>query len=219
MYPMAADRLQGAWWARAESDYRFDFWTAFGWTIFSCGLYSYYVTYQLCRRMRDHNLRRLALLDAANELTWQRALAAGRAEELTPEFGRTAAHLGVLRRMTGDFRDPALWLVIVVLSGGIGLIVLYVLLDQDLVKHAAAEAAAEAELASLAATLGVALAALPTPVLKGQHNYAGRIVATFATCGVYAYFWLYDLMADSNRHFDRDWAWEDGFLPATAVAA
>ncbi len=217
--PPPAERLQHAWYRRAESDYRFDFWTAFGWTILSFGVYAYYVAYQLCRRMRDHNRRRLELLEAANELAWNRALAAGRADELAPAFQRTAAHLDVLRRLAGDFRDPAIWLVIVLLSSGIGLIVLYVLLDQDLVKHAQAEAAVEAELAALAHAFGANLAPLPAPVLKTNHSYGGRVAATIGTCGIYSYVWLFNLMEEGNRHFERDWAWEDAFAPVALPSA
>lgn len=216
MYAPAAERLRHAWYRRAETDYRFDFWTALGWTLLTFGIFSYYISYQLCRRMRDHNIRRLQLLEAANERAWARAVDAGRADELAPAFQRVAAHLDVLRRMTADFRDPALWLVIILLSSGIGLIVLHVLLDQDLVKHGAAEAATEAELAMIVSTLGGNLPPLPPPVVKGQHNYVGRVVAVFASCGLYGYWWLFDLMDDGNRHFARDWAWEDGFAPALA---
>lgn len=213
MYAPAAERLRAAWHRRAETDYRFDFWTALGWTLLTCGIFSYYIAYQLCRRSREHNMRRLQLLEAANEIAWARAVAAGRAEEMTPAFRRTAAHLDVLRRMTADFRDPALWLVIVIVSSGIGLIVLYVLLDQDLVKHAAAEAAAEAELAAIVTTLGGRVQPLPGPVVKAPHNYGGRIAAIFGSCGLYAYWWLFNLMDEGNRHFARDWAWEDAFVP------
>lgn len=184
--------------------------------MLSFGLFSYYIAYQLCRRMREHNMRRLQLLEAANERMWERAVAAGRGDELAPAFQRVAAHLDVLRRMTADFRDPALWLVLILVSSGIGLVVLYVLLDQDLVKHGAAEAAAEAELAALVEALGGQVPALPAPVVKAHHSYAGRIVATFATCGFYVYWWLFNLMDEGNRHFARDWAWEDAFVPTVA---
>lgn len=211
--PAPTERINGAWHRRAESDYRFDFWTALGWTLLSCGLFSYYVSYQLCRRMRDHNFRRLDLLDSANSLAWDRAVAAGRTEDLRPRFERTAGGLGVLRQMTTDFRDPAIWLVIILLSGGIGLIILYVLLDQDLVKHSAAEAAVEAELAAIWSDLGMSLPALPLAQPKANHRYALRVLAVFGTCGFYAYWWLFNMMMDGNHHFDRDWAWEDGFVP------
>ena len=64
----SVDRIRAAWQSRAESDYIFSFWTAFGWTLLTCGIFGFYVTYQLMRRSRDHNLRRVELLDAATAL-------------------------------------------------------------------------------------------------------------------------------------------------------
>lgn len=218
MYVAAPERLHDAWHRRSSTDYRFDFWTALGWTILSFGFFSYYIEYQLCRRMKEHNIRRLQLLEAANERLWQRAVEAGRDQELTPAFQRTSAQLAVLRRMTEDFRDPAIWLVIILLSSGVGMLVLHVLLDQDLVKHAHAEAGAEAELAAVAQALGLAVPPTPPPVLKAPHNVAGRVIAVFATCGIYAYWWLFNLMDEGNRHFERDWAWEDAVVPSLASA-
>lgn len=215
--PTPTDRIRWAWQRRAESDYIFDFWTAFGWTLLSCGLFSFYVIYQLTRRMRDHNLRRLELLDAANTLAWQRAVAAGREADLRPRFERVAAALQVLRQMTTDFRDPTIWLVLAMVGGGIAQLVLYVLLDGDLVKHGAAEATAERELAAIFGELGTAVGHLPQAASKTAHQYALRILALFGSCGVYGLWWLYDLMVEPNRHFERNWAWEDSFV-AAAVA-
>ena len=58
-----ADRIRYAWQRRSDTDYVFDFWTAFGWTLLTCGIYWFYVMYQLVRRSRDHNARRAELLD------------------------------------------------------------------------------------------------------------------------------------------------------------
>ena len=33
------ERIQQAYAARAQSDYIFSFWTAFGWTLLTCGIY------------------------------------------------------------------------------------------------------------------------------------------------------------------------------------
>ncbi len=214
--PSPESRMLAAWHDRQASDYRFDFWTALGWTLLTFGVFAYYIAYQLCRRSRDHNLRRLSLLEASNEIVWGRAVAAGRSEELRPGFERIAGHLGVLRKLTTEFRDPAIWLVIVLASSGIGLIVLYVLLDQDLVRHSAAEAAVEAELAALARTLGAPLPSLTTATPKTNHNYGGRIAALLATCGIYTYWWMFDLMSEGNRHFDENRAWEDAVVPVLA---
>src|SRR5438270_861480 len=49
------DRIRQAYQRRAETDYIFNFWTAFGWTLLTCGIFGLYVIYQLVRRARDHN--------------------------------------------------------------------------------------------------------------------------------------------------------------------
>jgi hypothetical protein len=38
------------------------------------------------------------------------------------------------------------------------------------------------------------------------------------TCGIYGLWWLYNLMVEGNQHFDRDWAWEDGFVQLVVAA-
>src|SRR5690349_20484644 len=124
-------RLQGAVTRRSETDYLFDFWTALGWTILTCGIYSFYVFYRLFWRSVEHNKRRIEVLDAALAVAWERAVATGRGDELTPRFQAVGVHLQELRRLAGEFRDPVIWTIISAVSSGIGQIVGYVFLDQD----------------------------------------------------------------------------------------
>jgi len=211
------DRLLAARDARGKSDYIFNFWTAFGWTLLTCGFYSFYVYYRLLERMREHNRRRLAFLEAANELAWQKAIEQGREDELRGRFERVGADLQVLRQMTTDFRDPAIWLLLILLGSTIAVIIVYWLLDADLIKHGGAESDAEMHLAELFQLLGVARVGLPpSPPPKPPHQYAGRIIATLLTCGIYTYWWLADLMREANDHFHRDWTWEDSLVVAVA---
>lgn len=216
--PDAAQRLQQAVSRRNETDYVFDFWTALGWTILSCGLFSFYIVYRLFWRSVEHNRRRLEVLDAANALAWERATAAGRAEELTPRFQAVAAHLGELRAVSGEFRDPVIWTIIVAVSSGIGQVAGYVLLDMDLVRHESAERAAEAELAAIFTALGAPLAA-PAGTTKARHSYVNRIVALLLTCGLYGLWWLYDVMVEANRNYQRDWEHEDALWVAAGTLA
>src|SRR6185437_10191792 len=101
----AADRARWAVQRRGETDYIFSYWSALGWTILTLGIYGYYVLYQLVRRMRDHNARRLELLDAATTAAWEQAGRQGLQQEMAPSFERAAGHLTVLRQMTQDFRE------------------------------------------------------------------------------------------------------------------
>jgi hypothetical protein len=66
----------------------FNYWSALGWTVLTLGIYGFYVLYQLVRRMRDHNARRLELLDAATTAAWEQAGRQGIQQELTPAFQR-----------------------------------------------------------------------------------------------------------------------------------
>ena len=149
----AAERVRLAARRREETDYIFRYWPALGWTILTFGIYGLYVIYQLIRRMRDHNARRLELLDSATAVARERAGRQGLQQEMAPSFERAAGHLAVLRQMTGDFRDPVIWLLLVIVAG-IAQIVAFILLDQDLIKHSQAEAGAGHELSVIYGRLG-----------------------------------------------------------------
>ena len=123
-----AERVRLAARRREETDYTFRYWPALGWTILTFGIYGLYVIYQLIRRMRDHNARRLELLDSATAVARERAGRQGLQQEMAPSFERAAGHLAVLRQMTGDFRDPVIWLLLVIVAG-IAQIVAFILLD------------------------------------------------------------------------------------------
>lgn len=217
--PNAVQRLQWAVTRRSDTDYVFDFWTALGWTILTCGIYAFYVFYRLFWRSVEHNKRRLEVLDAAMSLAWERATAAGRGDELTPRFQAVGTHLNELRRLTTEFRDPVIWTLIAAVSSGIGQVVGYVFLDQDLVRHDRAERAAEQGLAAIFAALGVLLSLPDAGPPKQQHNYVGRVVALLASCGAYGLWWLYNLMIEGNDHQRRNWASDDALWTAAGALA
>ena len=199
-----------AYQRRYESDYLFSFWTALGWTVLTCGFFGLYVVYQLVRRMRDHNRRRLDLLEAGIAFAWERAqLRPNLPDELRPTFESMAANLGVLRQMTTDFREPAVWALLGWISSGISTIVAFCLLDGDLVRHQAAERAVQADLGRVYSRLGQDLPSSDFTPVKGRHNYGGRVAATIFSLGIYLLWWYRDVMVEPNQHFLEDWPWED----------
>jgi hypothetical protein len=215
--PASADRIRLAWQGRQSTDYIFNFWTALGWTILTLGIFGFYVFYQLVRRMRDHNARRLELLDAAMAFGWEEAGRRGLQQELAPSFQRAAAHLAVLRKMTGDFREPVIWVVLSVIAGGIVHAIAFILLDQDLMNHDRAEVGVEYELALVYGRLGHPLAYPDAGRVKGPHSYVGRILASIFSFGIYLLWWYHDMMVEPNRHFYTNWSQEDAL--AVAVQA
>ena len=210
----AAERVRLAAQRRDETDYIFRYWSALGWTILTLGIYGFYVFYQLIRRMRDHNARRLELLDAATTVAWEQAGRQGLQQEMAPSFERAAGHLSVLRQMTGDFREPVIWVLLAIVARGIAEIIALILLDQDLIKHGQAEVGAWHELSVIYARLGQHLPAPDHGQMKRPDNYAGRILATIFTFGIYMFWWFYNQMEVPNQHFTSNWPQEDRLVNA-----
>jgi hypothetical protein len=199
---------------RAQTDYIFNYWTALGWTILTLGIYSLYVLYQLVRRMRDHNARRVDLFESALGFAWEEVNRRGLAEELTPSFQRAEAHMGELKRMRSDFREPIIWVVLAVIARGIVDIIAFILLDQDLVRHDRHEIGAEYELSVIFGRLGQPVPMPDQEGLKAGDNYVGRIVATVFSFGIYLFWWFYNQMDVPNRHFEANWPQEDALVAA-----
>jgi hypothetical protein len=216
--PTAAERVRQAVDGRPSTDYIFHFWTALGWTVLTFGIYWFYAFYQLIRRSREHNRRRVALLQAAHDLAWERAAAQGRTEPLRPTFDGVRDGVGSLQAMLGDLRDPTLWLVLSVVGQGLVWLAGALLLDQDLVQHERHERAAEAGLTSLFSELGTALPA-PVPATKQPHNYVGRILAVVCSFGLYSLWWVADLMREGNANFEVGYPWEDALARSLGAAA
>jgi len=215
----AAERVREAVRRRDETDYIFNYWTALGWTVLTLGIYGFYVFYQLVRRMRDHNARRLELLDAATTVAWEQAGRQGLQQEMTPSFERAAGHLAELRRLTGDFREPVIWLVLAIVVRGITEIVAFVLLDQDLVRHSQAEAGAGYELSVIYGRLGLQVPSADQGQVKQPDNYVGRILAAIFSLGIYMFWWFYNQMDEPNKHFTSNWAQEDELMSAVGAAS
>jgi hypothetical protein len=211
----AADRVRYAVAARRQSDYVF---TGPGLnillTLITCGIYGLYLFYQLMRRDREHLRRRYELLDAANTWAWEQANERAMVEELRPAFERIAPNLGIMRSQTMEFRDPGIWLIIAVFAASIAYIVGFIFIDQDLDTHDRAEGAIEAELAAIAAGLGAALPAPDPSRVKGRHNYVARVIVTIVTCGIYHFWWLFDMQVEGNAHVEANWPFEDALLTA-----
>jgi hypothetical protein len=209
------ERVRIAYQERAQTDYYF---SQPGLNIFlsviTCGIFGLYIFYQLMRRDRDHNRRRYEMLNAANTFAWEQANARGLTDELRPAFEQSATQLEQLQRLTTEFRDPVVWLVLTILARGIAEFAGFIFIDQDLDAHDRAEGMIEDQLAAIYARLGQPLPAPDSSRVKGRHNYVGRVIATIFTCGLYAFWWEFDMMVEGNRHLEANWPWDDALAGA-----
>ena len=191
---LVAERVRLAAQQRGASDDVFSYWPALGWTVLAFGIYGFYAFYQLVRRMRDHDARRLELLDAAITVAWEQAGRQGRQQELAPSFQRAAGQLAVLRQMTTDFRESVIWVVLAIVARSVAEIVAFVLLDQDLNKHDRAEVGVEYELSLIYGRLGQHVRSPDQAQVKGPGGYVGRIVAAVLSFGIYVFWWYCNQM-------------------------
>ena len=121
-------------------------------------------------------------------------------------------------------KRPTIWLVIDIVAGGARLlgagvaqIVGFILIDKDLDAHDRAEGAIEADLAAIYERLGVALPAPDPARVKGQQNYVARIVVAVVTCGIYLFWWIYDMQVEGNRHVESNWPFDDAVVGAVQM--
>ena len=239
----AIERLHAVYQRRHETDYIASFWSALGWGILTLGFFWVYLYYELIRRMRDHNARRLDLLDAANAYAWEVAGQQGLQEELRPHFERTAGDLDDLCLVGTKLKDPVIWLVIYLAAfwftsarvalglppaptirldlAGLNIVavlivvfIVYCGLDGELIKHDLAEGGVEAELAIIYTRLGQPLPQPDPARIKGKHNYVARIIVSIVTVGIYTLWWTNNMMNEPNRHFEINWVWEDSLAHA-----
>ena len=207
----SVDRIRIAWQQRAESDYIFDFWTALGWTILTLRFL------RLLRHRTNSCAARAITTSAASRCSTPRPRsrgsrreAQGVADELQPNFDRIAAELDVLRQQAARVPRPGRLDAALRSSRGIVHIIVFILLDGDLVDHDRAEGAIEHELSAIYARLGAPVPAPDPARLKEKHNYVGRIVATLAH--VRHLRALVAVRRDDRGatvHFEHNWRWED----------
>lgn len=212
-----AERLRAAVSARLTTDYVFSFWTALGWTLLTCGIFGYYVVYKQFQRSVEHNRRRIEVLDAATTLAWERAQAAGRAEELTPWFQAIGVQIDVLRRQTTEFRDPGIWTVLAVVGGGIAQARGVRVPRPGPGGPRSGRALGRRPVGRPVRLTRHSGGPSPGPRPQDPHNVTGRVLATLGTCGLYVFWWQYDVMVQGNANYMVDWAREDALLLSLGV--
>ena len=125
-----------------------------------------------------------------------------------------------MRQQATQFRDPIVWTLLSLVGSGIVHIILYILLDGDLVAHDRAEGAIEHELSIIYTRLGAAVPAPDPSRMKEKHNYVGRIVGDHPhVWHLRPVRWQYDVMTETNAHYDHNWALEDGLAASVQQLA
>lgn len=202
---------------RAETDYRFNYWTYLGWNILTFGIYGHYATYKLVDRRTQHAARRLAFLSYFWHTLNARAEAAGRREEVAEGLD----NLSRIYQQIDAFelrnkREPILWMLLRLVIGVVGAYINHFLnKDVRFLDEWESSYAANSEWVMQRLGMPVSIPRRAKPV---QDRSTGLyVLLSIITFGIWTMVWRYQTMNDGNDHFDDDAALEDALLRGLGV--
>lgn len=201
---------------RVTSDWTTDPGTAVLLTVVTCGIYGLYIFYKLMER-RDQHLARMAnMVNTSVALLNESAARRGASELIAQELEQIQM---VQREMYDQSRErgAALWLVIAIITG-IGTLIGYYFIMDDMARHDQLEARFFTLMSSALAKLGLSAQASQAAPNIPDRNFAAYLLLSLVTCGIFAFYWIYVLVEDGNRHIEAQVPWEDFLYSALATA-
>ncbi len=182
--PGATTNLQTLYYyiqQRVETDWTTDPVMAIVLTIVTCGIYGFYVFYKLMQRRDDHFMRVSNMANTAVALLRERATQMGRLETISQELQQ----LEMVQRGIYDQsreRGAALWLVIAILTGGIGYWIGFYLLMDDYGRHDQLEAQFFTLMSSSLTKLGLSTSASQATLTIPEREFVVMLLLTIVTC-------------------------------------
>ena len=176
---------------RVDSDWSTDPGMAVLLSIVTCGIYGYYIFYKLLER-RDLHLARIANM--------------------------VNTSVALLKEKAAQSGKYALWLVIGLVTGGIGILIGYYFIMDDMARHDQLEAQYFTLMSAALAKMGLSGQASQAAPNIPDRNFVVYLVLSLVTCGIYAFYWLYALVDDGNKHVEAQVPWEDFIYSALAAA-
>lgn len=201
---------------RVTSDWTTDPGMAVLLTLVTCGIYGFFIFYKLMER-RDQHLARMAnMVNTSVALLNESAARRGASELIAQEL----AQIEMIQREMYDQsreRGAALWLVIAIITG-IGTFIGYYFIMDDMARHDQLEAQFFTLMSSALAKLGLSAQGSQAVPNIPDRNFVAYLLLSLVTCGIFAFYWIYVLVEDGNRHVEAQVQWEDFMYSALATA-
>ncbi|MDD5448839.1 MAG: DUF4234 domain-containing protein [Actinomycetota bacterium] len=200
---------------RTWTDWMTDAGLAIVLAIVTLGIYTYYIFYKLMDRRDKHLLRMANVVSCSMELLKQKAEAAGKLNLISEELNQMEMIRARMYEQSRE-RGAALWLIIGIFTG-IGILIGYYFIMDDLATHDALESQFFTLMSSALAKLGVAGGSSVAYPSMPQRSYPIFLVLSFVTCGIYGFYWIYVLINDGNNHMSSQVEWENFIYQALAA--
>lgn len=178
--------------------------------IITLGIWSLVVIYRMMHRRDEHFRREAALYRDLSEAIKGHIRDHGVDPNTLPETAGLDAAIRD-KEEREQAKGAGLWLIISIITGGLGYIYVYYFLTVDFFHHEQREQEVLTKANLLLTSVGARPLILPQLELPERHYWL-NILASFLTLGIWAIIWYYHMMSDPNRHFERQWVWEDGLI-------
>jgi hypothetical protein len=184
------------------------------------GIYVIYAHFKMIQRQQEHFKRMGRFNDDLLKLVEERAEDLGQ----TQQHARAIDELRVLdedyqRLQRGKERSPGLWIVVSIITFGLGFIYVLWFLNADLQAHQRAEAEYIEKASAVLNKLGIGKHSVVVEEVVPNRSFPLYLFLTFITIGLFELYWAYVRIKDGNLHFSEHDRFEDqlvGMIRANA---
>jgi hypothetical protein len=188
--------------------------------FFTLGIYTLYVHFKLIQRQQEHFKRMGRFNDDLLKLTEERADDLGQARQHAHEIEDVRALNEQYQRLQrGKERSPGLWIVISIITLGLGFLYVLWFLNADLRAHQTAEAEYIERSSALLNKLGIGKHPIVVEQVVPDRSYPLYLFLTVITLGLFELYWAYVRIKDGNQHFLEHDRFEDQLVGMIRAAA
>jgi ABC-type multidrug transport system fused ATPase/permease subunit len=184
------------------------------------GIYVIYVNFKLIQRQQEHFKRMGRFNEDLFQVIQERAEATGQTASIerdTDELRQLNEDYQRLQR--GKERNPALWIILSIITLGLAFLFVLWFLNDDLTKHQAAESEYIEKASAVLNKLGIGRHPVKVEHVVPDRSYPLYLFLTIITIGFFEIYWAYVRIRDPNEHFLEHDRFEDQLVGMIRSAA
>jgi hypothetical protein len=214
----SADRLHRDVARRGETDFQIDYFIHLLLSILTCLVWTVFVAYRAIRRRDLHFVRAADFAADAVDTVRERAESMGKRQLVD-------GHLSTLEVVARDLRNQAtergalLWVILSIVTGGLAYFVLAHFLQEDFRRHEQTEVEFANQLSETLRILGLPTGAGGFAPRILPHSFPLYLLLTLFSCGLFGFYWFYQLNSEENGHMTSHLAWESDVIGILAGPA
>jgi hypothetical protein len=188
--------------------------------FFTFGIYTIYAHFKMIQRQQEHFRRMGRFNDDLLKLIEERAADIGQSQQQARGIDEVRVlNEDYQRLQRGKERSPGLWIVISIITLGLGFLFVLWFLNADLQQHQRAEAEYIEKASTLLNKLGIGKHPIVVDEVVPDRSYPLYLFLTVITLGLFEFYWAYVRIKDGNTHFSEHDRFEEQLMGTIRAAA